>query len=281
MDINKAKETIRLMLNLANDPGAAEGEIANAMRFVNKLMAEHQLSDADLSHVDDKLMDLERKEMAKDWTYNFGHKKSEWEGSIAVLVCEMLGGVKCYITHPQLYKVNGIVQMHTGKWAHQAQTKPTTHFYGIAEDVAIAKELFSQIVFEIATLAKLKWGGIFRGPGREYCEGFASGMWSKFRNDKHSQKLLADQGTTSTSKSTALVAIESRGLIVKKKTELAEAYGEKVLKLKLRKGGGYSNSKAHNEQARAEGREDGQKRDLSAQRRAKLEGPKNRLSGPK
>ena len=279
MDIDKVKSNIRAMLNLANDPAAAKGEIDNAMRFVTKLMDQHQLSDEDLSEVDDKLLELERKEMGKQSAYFNGCKLSEWESSAARLCCDLVGGVKYYVTHKQVYRVNGIVQLHPISMFKGQQrggnpiTKPTVVFYGIAEDVEIARQIFAELTMTIASMAKLKWGGVFRKDGREYCEGFVSGMWDKLWKERKEQDNTAKLSNTATTKSTALVAIESRGLIVQKKTELAQSYLEGTLGIKLSKGGGFSGIKQRNSDAREEGRNDGKSHSVSSERRRKLSGP--------
>lgn len=265
MNIEKVKANIRAMLNLANDSAATEGEINNAMRFVAKLMEQHHLTDEDLSEVDDKILELERKATGQEGAYFQGHKVSEWECSVASFCCVLLG-VKYYIGGPELYRVNGVVQYFPdGK----RMTKRTIQFYGIAEDVEIARQLFLEITTTIASLGKLKWGGVFRGEGREYCTGFVAGIWDKYREDQDSQLKLANKDTTKTSKSTALVAIESRELVLTKKLELAEAYLKKS-NIKLKGSIGFSSKRTYNGQARADGRADGQRHNVSVTRNKKL-----------
>jgi hypothetical protein len=266
MDIDKVKSNIRAMLNLANDSAASEGEINNAMRFVKKLMEEHQLSDADLTEVDDVLLNLERAEMASQKIYFNGAKLSEWESSAAGFACALVGGVKYYVTGRVPYRVNGILQHFPDG---VAMKRPQVAFYGIAEDVEIARQIFAELTLTIASMAKLKWGGVFRKDGREYCEGFVSGLWSKYHEDNNSQKKLAQQST-----GTALVAIENRGLVVNKKQELATKYLEEGLGIKLKGSISFSGNKQYSSEARQEGRSDGSKHNASVERRRKLGGPK-------
>lgn len=271
MDRDKVISNIKAMLNLANNEAASQGEIDNAMRFVARLMEQHQLSDDDINAVDNKLLDLERAEMAHQQCYYNGHKLSEWEGSVASYVCELVGGVKCYVNAEQPYRVNGIVQYHPKPYSHKPMLKPIVTFYGVAEDAEIARLLFAEITTTIATMAKLKWGAIFRGNGREYCTGFAQGLWTKLYRDRDVQRQKA---LTASSGSTALVAIDNRALIVKKKEELAVAYREETLGIKkLRKGSNFSGNRKGSHEARAEGREDGQRHNVEATRRKKLSGP--------
>jgi hypothetical protein len=271
MDLDKVKANIRAMLNLANDSAATQGEIDNAMRFVNKLMAQHQLKDEDLSEVDDKLLQLERAEMNHEWAYYNGHKVSEWEGIVATFCCSLVGGVKNYYTSNVPYKVDGVLQhFFDGK----PMTKPTIVFYGLEEDVEIARMLFVELTTTIATMGKLKWGGIFRGEGREYCTGFAQGLYSQLQRDNAEQLMLAREGDTKTTKSTAMVAIENRGMIVKKKQDLAIKYRKEKLGIdKLRSGGNFASGRDFSADARNEGRNDGKSHSVSAERRRKLSGP--------
>ena len=266
MDIQRVRETIQKMLRLAEDPAAQQGEIDNAMRFVNKLMAEHQLTqeDIELGKTDEKVLDLEKKEMGRQFAMFGSNKRCEWEFSAASFACHVVGGVKYYIGPEQIWRdpATGAVKL---KYNGKPNTKPTAAFYGIAEDVELARQVFLELIMTISALAKLKWGGIYRGPGREYCEGFMEGMWSNYYADMAKQKQLAK-----TSSSTALVAIDSRNAIVTKKLELAKHFAKNGLGLKLRAGAAFSRGKQENSEARAEGKSDGKSHKATVDRRKKL-----------
>jgi len=52
MALDNVKDTIRKLLNLAENDGAADGEIDNALRFARRLMHQHHLSEEDIDRSD-------------------------------------------------------------------------------------------------------------------------------------------------------------------------------------------------------------------------------------
>ena len=280
MNLERVKSNIRAMLNLANDSAAAQGEIDNALRFVKKLMEEHQLSEDDIGDdntidIEDKLINLERAEMGTSEMYFNGGKLSDWETSAASFVCELVGGVKYYWTGRQPYLVDGVRQFKKRNGRLIQRRKIV--FYGIAEDTNIAQQVYAELTTTIAAMAKIKWGGVFRGAGRSYCEGFVSGLWRKHYEDKNRQLKLANQGSSSDGKSRALVLVEGRNELIAKKEQLAIKYRQEglgITKMKTHKG--FKDWKrTQNEDAKAEGREDGKSHNVSATRHKKLSGPSN------
>lgn len=244
MDIDNVKATIRKLLNLANDESAAKGEVENAMRFAARLMEQHQLGDDDLTEVDDILLDLERKEFAKEYAYTGSAKKSRWETDVADFACRLVGGVKNYLSAPYMVRENGIVVLgHNGSPLIRSQIC----FYGIAGDVEIARTVFAESIITIAAMARLKWGGVYRGPGRSYCEGFADALLNQLHDDKERLQQM--------STGTALVAVENRNAIVKRKEELATDW-LKSNGVKLSSYRGLGNG-SHNNDAYDEGISDG------------------------
>jgi hypothetical protein len=262
MDIAKVKATIRHLLNLANDEAAAEGEIANAMRFATRLMEQHQLRDEDISEVDEKLLDLERAEMGWQSQHTGSSRMSEWEGDAAMFTCRLVGGVQCYAESPSIVRVNGILKLDDeGKPLRRAGIC----FYGIAEDVEIARQVFAELIVTIASMARLKWGGVYRGDGREYCEGFVSGLNSQLSDSRNQARIAAN------SDSRALVAIQSRSEIVARKKDLGTKWLRNECGVHLRSAGrGYGGSTHYNASARADGRADGARHQPNAERRRKL-----------
>lgn len=258
MDINKAKDTIRKLLNLANDSGASQGEIDNAMRFAAKLLEQHQLSEEDLGAVDEKLMDLERKACTRAGATTGGSKVTEFEYNLAHFVCKLVGGVKYHTGKSVPWRENGVVKLlrNGDVW-----TRGQFIFYGIEEDVQIATELFAECLLTICTMAKLKWGGVYRGPGRSYCEGFVTSLLMQLDIDQQKQ-LKASTGT-------AFMVIESRKEIVAKKLEIAKAFLA-TTGVRLRKNTYSGGGKGFDSDAYQEGRSDGERYNPSAERRKKL-----------
>jgi hypothetical protein len=253
MDIDKVKDTIRKLLNLANNDAATEGEVNNAMRFAARLMEQHQLSEEDvkLNKTDEKLLDLENQTFAELSGWMGGNKFCHWESEAASFACAFVGGVKWYYVEKVRYKVNGIQKLF---FDGKPMTKTKVTFYGIEEDVQLAFAVYNELIMTIAAMAKLKWGGVYRGPGRNYCEGFMDGLFGKWYDDQDTQKKIAK-----TSSSTALMVIDNRKLVVQRKAELATQWLEKR-GMKLRsasKQQSYTNE--YHAEARQEGRTDGQR----------------------
>lgn len=267
MDIEKVKENIRAMLNLANNPAAHAGEIAAAMRFASKLMEENQLSEEDvvLNKVEEKMLDLEKAEMGKASVYATGATHlMDWHSNAASWVCAFVGGVKWYYRDKVPHKVDGILQCYPRSGKPKLKTLIT--FYGVAEDVQIAIQVFEEITMTIIAMAKLKFGVVYRGSGLSYCEGFVSGLWDKYYKDRDSQKKLANQPTSG---STALMVIDQRQALVKRKEELATQWLE-ASQGKLGKGRASRGRSSIDWNARNEGKADGSKYSGDNSRRKKL-----------
>lgn len=264
MDRQKVVDNIRALLNLANNSAAAQGEIDNAMRFAASLMEKHQLTEEDVADVGEKVLDLENQSFAELKAWFGGYKFCQWESQAASFACAFVGGVKWYYNEGVPYRdEHGIVQtFFDGKTKYRTQVT----FYGIAEDVEIAFAVYNELLMTVASMAKLKWNSVYRGAGRNYCEGFLAGLWSKWYKDKDSQKKLAHQPTSG---STALAVIDGRALIVKRKEELTEQWLEKQRGIKLksqkRSHSGSFDATAHND-----GRSDGERYKASGERNRKL-----------
>jgi hypothetical protein len=265
MDIEKVKDTIRKMLNLAGDEAASQGEIDNAMRFAARLMEKHQLSEEDLSKVDEKLVDIEKAACDRATSYCMGATTlGHWHNTAANFVCAFVGGVKWYYIRKAIHREGGIVQLSR---SGIPKYKAVITFYGIAEDVEIAKQVFDELQVTVIAMAKLRFGAVYRGSGRSYCEGFMSGVYSKWREDQDRQLKLAQQPTTSSG--TSLMVIDGRKALVSKKELRARHYAEEELGMVFGKGRSlHSHGVDHS--AYSEGRTDGSRYNVSNARRKKL-----------
>ena len=94
MDLEKIKDDIRCMLNLAADDAAAEGEIENALRFAKRLMDRHNLSEDDLDA--DPEIALEEAEFARQRVNGDSSKLATWEKMLAAHICNVIGGIDYY-----------------------------------------------------------------------------------------------------------------------------------------------------------------------------------------
>ena len=173
-DIGKIKDRIRKLLNVAEDDAATDGEIENAMRAAQSLMAAYKLTEADCP------ADTARPTTyGEQRCYAAGSNLSNWESYLMHFCCDFVRTAQFYYCHG-VAKVlpSGIVQRDdTG--APICGTRITV--YGPTEDVAIAVELFQELQQTIIAMARLRYGGVFRGDGRAYAEGFAHGLRERLR----------------------------------------------------------------------------------------------------
>lgn len=262
MDTEKVKATIRQLLNLANNEGAAKGEIENAMRFAARLMEQHQLKDEDLTEVDDVLLDLEKAERSRERSYYDGNVAA-WEGAAAMFAAKFVGGVGVYLdsNYQVVKKAGGIVEIDPKTM--KPRVCRSVVFYGITQDAELARVLYEEIRVTIAAMARLKFGGVYRGPGRSYCEGFVNGLFSQLRDDEQRQALIAQQ-----SGGRELMVLQSRIAVVDKKMELAKQFLNKDCGVKTQKrssGGGQ-----HHHGAYSEGRSDGAKHNTAVSQRRRI-----------
>ena len=241
---------VRKLLNLA-EGSTHDGEIENALRFAQQLMDEHQLSRAQILDDDpDSAEAIHGEQMAREAAEAGGANLSGWEGVLAMAVCQAVGSVQCYRDRSR----NG--RTAEGLFDGDPRTgEPTrrgvVQFFGIAEDVALAVELFTDTRKTIATMARLKFGGVYRGPGRSYCEGFASAL--NRQAEQQTEERIAQ--------CTAIIlATESKALAWLKETH----------DVKIGASGGSQRGGRHFCDANDEGKADGQRCGFSANRRAKL-----------
>jgi len=264
-DVERVKNRIRKLLNVAKNDAATEGEIDNALRFAKDMMDSHHLSEEDL--VDEPEDQYKAAAAAKrDRVFvSAAGKFYTWEKWLSSFVAEFVGGVGVYLDRGKR-----IARDHRGvvildDWGEPYRAVRYC-FYGIAEDVHIAAELFHELRLTIKAMARLRWGSCYVKDGGVYCEGFVMGLCTKIERQKKRQRQIAQQ-----SGSTALVLVDRRNDLVafkkKKATDwLAKSVGIRLSKASADPYGGANGSS----QAYCEGIEDGERADVSVNRKKKL-----------
>jgi len=255
-DLERVKERVRKLLNLAANDGAADGEIDNAMRSARQLMESHHLSEDDLAtEPAEQFADIES--APKDRSYaSVGRNSYRWEASLSSFVKDFVGGVGCYID------TSLVVQRdHRGIVMDGGKAGKRFCFYGIAEDAAMAASLFAELRMTIATAAKLKFGGCYKGDGGAYAEGFVDGLRTKIRAQKQAERI------TATGTGTGLLVIERREDLIQRKSDAAAAWIKGQVRLKTGRCGNGANGSWN---ARSEGRRDGESSNVSAARVRKI-----------
>jgi len=258
-NLEGVKDTIRKLLRLAENDAATEGEIDNALRFAHRLMTRHFLTREDIGDLNQdchvREADLESIQMAKEQVCAQATNLCTWECALSRFVCDLLRSVQFYRSHKQpALTAAGVIKTKNGK--------PVVHermiFYGPAEEVAVATEMYNELATTIATMARLKTGSAIRGKGRCYGDGFVQGLCDQL--GKVDSEERNSTGRDLVLRST-VIATQLRS---NAKNWLAEKYG-----VHLCRGRGFSTS-THDWSAYAAGREDGQRTEIRQNRPKKL-----------
>lgn len=242
-----AHDQVRKLLNLAADDGASEGEVENALRFAHNLMARHNITKEQLSKDEVE----EREAMAASYTYHESSKSALWEGQLAMFLATFCG--------VQVYRVNGGSPRRTAAGClidGNASHVSCFRFYGGAEGVQLAIATYEDLRKTVITMARLRCGGVYRGAGRSYCEGFIKGLKSQL------QKAIA-----STSESQELAVLSKE--IATRNNAIGKAYMKKTHGIKL-SGPTKRRAGQHHAAAHAQGRVDGRAATLEKSKRNQL-----------
>jgi hypothetical protein len=246
--LDRVKDTVRCMLNLAKDNAATEAEIENALRFARKMMLEHHLEESDITVSPTNIEDLIRSgKCGKFIAQSIGGKMYGWEGQLSMVVCKFVGGIKAYVTRNEMRRSNGFVQRNKNG---TPQTCCVFHFYGLEDDAKLGAELYEEWSMLISTMANMQWGTCFTGAGKDYALGYVVGILRQI--DTVDKQITA-------SDSRALVV--RRGDIVKLKESVADRYLAQQ-GTRLAKGRG-THTGASNREAYNQGKSDGERTQLN------------------
>lgn len=254
------KARVRALLNLAENDAATEGEIDNAVRFARRLMDAHHLSEDDCKNDPHaKAADEERGEMAQEYAMGTGRHVCSWENRLCQFVSKLVGSVDAYICDgqaPLRTAAGALVFDDDGKQIMRGQVC----FYGLKDEAKLATEIYADLVSTIAAMARLKFGGALRGSGREYGDGFISGLYSKLSDAKKADEI-------SSAGSRALV-VRSAEIALRKKED-ARHWLKKDRGIKLRSARS-SYSTFSDEHAYAAGKEDGRRANVAVNRQKRI-----------
>jgi hypothetical protein len=257
--VDNVKARIRKLLNLAENDAATEGEVANAVAFAQRLMAEHHLSEHEVRqdcqpNAHAVMADLEKLAMLQMAAYGQGEKLASWERTLGSFVAKLIGSVGVYL--------NGTVRVRTaaGTLLYDSKGQPvergSVKFYGEAEEVRLACQLYTDLGLTIAAMARLQFGGVFRGEGRSYADGFVAGLYTKLST---AEKLAAGDNKALALRCTAIVQ-------AKKQHAAAWLKGQGVKLGSASRSGG----REHHRGAYEQGKQDGAAQGVSVTRRGKL-----------
>ena len=103
-NLDGVKKTIKDLLNLANDDGAFDGEIENALKHAQRLMAEHHITEEDLKT-------SETKETFDEYeTYSHGKSYTKWEARLCVFISKLVGSPLVYFHEQQLKRKGPVLR---------------------------------------------------------------------------------------------------------------------------------------------------------------------------
>lgn len=181
-NLDDIKRKIQNILAKAQDgSGATEAEAQGALEFARRLMLRHQLTEADLGQKRNRTAS----EIAADTEYgtadafSSSRNMSAWEWILVCAINKLIGTTNAYRTSPTTKRsLSGNLEFDE---RGQPKIASRVVFYGPAEDCRDARMLFDEWVVLIAALARMKFGGALRGPGRSYAEGFALGLKESVR----------------------------------------------------------------------------------------------------
>jgi hypothetical protein len=249
MTIDKVKQTIADLLNLARNDAATQGEIDNAMRFARRLMDAHHLSEDDCKTQQNQPQAMSW-ECGEKPIYGYNTRFMLWEVRLAQFIEKFVGSVG-------IYRDNEI-KLVFREGEIQGAPKQALVYYGPLDDVQLAADLYDKWYHVIITMAKLRIGHVVRGLGRSYCEGFVAGMFTTLEQVK-----LADQ---SSNQQTNALIVRSTEIAAVKKTAAQNYITAKFGKMgkgKKMKGRGVDAG------AYSQGKIDGARAEVSATRREK------------
>lgn len=278
-DMERVKEKIRALLRLgADESGATEAEAENAIRFARRLMLQHNVREDQLEELDphEAAAAAEREEYGQATATTEGSVTTNWESVLAAAVSRLVGSVGNYLANGTVprRKADGTLEFNpvTGKpMIHRAFV-----FYGPAEDARDATVLYREWSAAIVALARMKYGGALKGPGRSYCDGFAQALWRKALAALREEQALIEAfkaraalpaGETHAS---ALVVVNGNASMVARR-ERADTWLRNTQGIRL-SNRSRSGQGSHDSGAFAAGSEDGRRSDFSRTRRKKLGG---------
>lgn len=164
-------ERIKKMRKVAANAAATEGEIENAMRMASTMMLQHNIADEDLQEE----MAEQGNAFGRIAVLVNGLRCAAWEMDLAMYIEKLFGNVFCF--------------------NNPGGRRGRISFFGPIDSVEQAVELYRELLVEIATLARLKYGGYAKGQGASYAEGFVSGLRTILRGVNHSPAIIESSRT--------------------------------------------------------------------------------------
>ena len=251
---------IRKLLATAGDSAASDNEIQSAINIAKKLMTAHHLTEEDLAHEPkDDYQKVDEADFGESRSF-IGKTIALWEDRLAGVVSAFVGCPAYMDRSKKPVRKNGLIQLDGND---EVQYAKSVVFYGVAEDAAIAAQLYDDMRELIAAMAVGRTGKVYKAEGASYCQGFVQSLYEKIREAARIEMKVPGNG--------ALIVLRSNDLIEYKKTK-AKNWLSANSNIKLRKSGKGAGSRVgFNNEAFQLGRKDGANAEMTAERRMKLE----------
>ncbi|MFK7737928.1 MAG: DUF2786 domain-containing protein [Pirellulaceae bacterium] len=183
-EFERVMRVLRALDRTANNQASTEAEKRNALRAMQHMMLQNNLSREDVQEENTDQVHFTRICCAVN-----SNRACQWEKGLAAYLCD--------------YIVTS-VQWYVSRSGHRTLFA----FYGPRDDVKVTVGLFRELLLSITASARLNYGGHARGSGASYAEGYVAGL-PRFTFD------TAKNPSDAKTQSDALVAT-SRALVLHK-----------------------------------------------------------------
>jgi len=273
-NVDEIKRKLRAILAKTDDgSGATEAEVANALAFARRLMVQHNISTEELGRPRNEhelAADAEAVEYGRACAWTQGQRLSAWESTLSAAIERLVGTVGRYRSSVRPARRDGrALFSETGA----PRRAVPIYFYGPVADARDATELFEEWALTISALGRMRYGNVYRGEGRSYCEGFAAALRdrvTRLQREERTRIEASQRGSLHPAEKALVVqTADALGLMAAKR-EQAEAWlSRQGVELGRR---GRSAGGEHHSGAYAAGKTDGQNARFSRQRQARIEG---------
>jgi hypothetical protein len=254
-DIEAIKARIRKLMAVTGDMVATEGEINNAMSLAMKLIDQHQIDIADIKEKEQAPENIEFGQVSINYTKA---RIVTWESTLGMAICKLFGSVSMYASQvKEPFRINGIIQMDDN---NNPLYTPTMKFYGPINEINEAKELYTDWLISIGTMACSRWGGCYRGAGAQYCDGFTRAIYKKVSELDNNRSFTQAKAPAQFGNNCTAITLTRRYELIKKG---ASEWLKKTHNIKLNKGTRSSGYQRDNSGAFSEGFSHGSKSNFS------------------
>lgn len=185
-EFDKIFRRLRALDKTASNHASTEGEKRNALRMMQTLLLQHNLTRDDIT--DQNNTDLVQ--FARMACVLNGSRACNWEYALANYLC---------------HHIFPLVQFYANRRGHRTKFQ----FYGPRQDVLNCVELFRELLLTIASSATLQFGNFTRGSGASYAEGYVWGL------PREEQPAPSPPGVQASEPVSAGQLIQNRALILR------------------------------------------------------------------